>query len=529
VRPPVAYDLVIVGSGIAGLVAALTAADRARVAVVTKGALEEGCSRWAQGGIAAAVAPDDSPELHHADTLAAGRGLCDEEAVRVLVEEGPRRVRELVEWGVGFDTQDGALTVGREAAHSRARIIHARGDATGLEIETALVRRVRAAAIQVYERHRVTRLLGDDSGGCIGVETVDADTGAVRRLGATATILASGGAGRLWRHTTNPEPATGDGVALAWEAGAEVAGMEFVQFHPTALALEGAPRFLISEAVRGEGALVVNGEGDRFLLAADPRGELAGRDVVAQAIWAELRRTGARCVYLDCRPLADRAAVRFPSIHATCRGFGIDITRDLVPIAPAAHYLIGGVRTDLDAATSLPGLYACGEVASSGVHGANRLASNSLLESTVFAHRAVEAALRRGAEMPPPSADAAVDPPLGIGGDGLDATALMGRLRDAMWEGAGLVRDAAGLDATASVLEELRRRCDDDPVTATVTGLTSALTTAQLVCTAAGIREESRGSHRRADFESADDRWRGSLIMQKDKGARLDRHARSDH
>ena len=521
--------MVIVGSGIAGLVAALTAADRARVAVVTKGALEEGCSRWAQGGIAAAVAPDDSPELHRADTVAAGRGLCDEAAVGVLVEEGPRRVRELVEWGVGFDTQDGALTVGREAAHSRARIIHARGDATGLEIETALVRRVRASSIRVYERHRVTRLLRDDDGLCIGVETVDADTVAVRRIPATATVLASGGAGRLWRHTTNPEPATGDGIGLAYAAGAEVAGMEFVQFHPTALALEGAPRFLISEAVRGEGAWVVNGEGERFLLGADPRGELAGRDVVAQAIWAELQRTGATSVYLDCRPLADRAALRFPSIHATCRSFGIDITRDLVPIAPAAHYLIGGVRTDLDGASSVPGLYACGEVASSGVHGANRLASNSLLESTVFAHRAVEAALRRGAEMPPPSADAAADAPLGVPGEGLDAPALMARVRDAMWDGAGLVRDAAGLSRTASQLDEVHQRCLVDPVTATVIGLDSALATARLVCAAAAIRQESRGSHRRADFPSSDERWLGSLIMQKDRGARLDSHARSDH
>src|SRR5258708_2264923 len=283
-RSSTAYDVVVIGSGIAGLVAALTAAPRARVAVLTKAALDEGCSRHAQGGIAAAVGPEDSPELHYADTVAAGRGLCDEPPVRILVEEGPRRVRELVEWGVGFDTQDGLLMVGREAAHSRPRILHARGDATGLAIETALIDRLRARGVDVFERHHATRPLTTAEGRCRGVETVDVDTNSRRTFAANAVVLASGGAGRLWRNTTNPEPATGDGIALAWEAGAEVAGMEFVQFHPTALALEGAPRFLISEAVRGEGALVVNARGERFLFSADQRGELAPRDVVAQAV-----------------------------------------------------------------------------------------------------------------------------------------------------------------------------------------------------------------------------------------------------
>ncbi|MDB5113022.1 MAG: L-aspartate oxidase, partial [Chloroflexi bacterium] len=389
--------------------AALVAAGRARVTVVTKAALDDGCSRWAQGGIAAAVAGDDTPELHLADTLAAGRGLCDEAAVRVLVEEGPRRVRDLVEWGVSFDTQDGDLLLGREAAHTRSRILHARGDATGLEIESSLIRRLRATGARLLERHLVTRLLTDGRGRCLGVEVCDGDTGAIRRLLAGAVVLASGGAGRLWRHTTNPAPATGDGIALAHDAGAECGSMEFVQFHPTALALEGAPRFLISEAVRGEGARVVNGRGERFLFDADPRGELAPRDTVSQAIWRELQRSGESSVHLDCTDLADRAAVRFPTIHRTCMSFGIDISRDLVPIAPAAHYLIGGVRTDLSGATTVEGLYACGEVASSGVHGANRLASNSLLESVVFAHRAAEAALRLRAEAPPPAASAVVE------------------------------------------------------------------------------------------------------------------------
>jgi L-aspartate oxidase len=516
-------------------VAALTAGPRARVAVLTKAALDEGCSRHAQGGIAAAVGPEDSPELHYEDTVAAGRGLCDERAVRVLVEEGPRRVRELVEWGVGFDTQDGLLMVGREAAHTRARILHARGDATGLAIETALIDRLRALGVDVYERHHATRLLLDDERRCTGAETVDLDRNATRRFAANAVVLASGGAGRLWRNTTNPEPATGDGIALAWEAGADVASMEFVQFHPTALALDGAPRFLISEAVRGEGAHVVNARGERFLFDADSRGELAPRDVVAQTIWHELQRSGDPSVYLDCAPLRDHAAVRFPTIHRTCLQYGIDITRDLIPIAPAAHYLIGGVRTDLNAATTVPGLYACGEVASSGVHGANRLASNSLLESVVFGHRAAESALRDNAELPPPSpADiAATRDGVGDTSDRNDAVPdvvlLSDRLRSVMWEHAGVERDATGLRAAASAVEETIHDCDTAPGAVDAVALRAAAVTASLVVAAATARTETRGAHLRSDFPQGDDRWLGTWVMQKDRGPHLDRHAADTH
>jgi L-aspartate oxidase len=510
-------------------VAALTAAPRARVAVVTKAALDEGCSRYAQGGIAAAVGPEDSPGLHFDDTVAAGRGLCDERAVRILVEEGPRRVRELVEWGVGFDTQDGVLMVGREAAHSRPRILHARGDATGLAIETALIDRLRGLGVDIFERHHATRLLRDGTGRCAGVECVDGDTGQARRFAASATVLASGGGGRLWRFTTNPEPATGDGIALAWEAGAEVAGMEFVQFHPTALALEGAPRFLISEAVRGEGAQVVNSRRERFLFDADQRGELAPRDVVAQAIWRELRRSGESAVYLDCAPLRDRAAVRFPTIHRTCLQFGIDITRDPIPIAPAAHYLIGGVRTDLQGATTIPGLYACGEVASSGVHGANRLASNSLLESVVFAHRAVAAALDRNAELPPPSdSDVEATPGHNATTSPPDVALLSDRLRTTMWECVGLERDAAGLATAASAVDQIIQTCDGAERLDAV-ALRAAAVTASLVVAAAEARTESRGAHLRSDFPDSDERWLGTWVMQKDRGSHLDRHALTTH
>jgi L-aspartate oxidase len=531
-RSTTAYDVVVIGSGIAGLVAALTAAPRARVAVLTKAALDEGCSRHAQGGIAAAVGPEDSPELHYADTIAAGRGLCDERAVHILVEEAPRRVRELVEWGVGFDTQDGLLMVGREAAHSRPRILHARGDATGLAIETALIDRLRARGVDVFERHHATRLLTSTGGRCCGVETVDVDTNSTRSFVANAVVLASGGAGRLWRNTTNPEPATGDGIALAWQAGAEVAAMEFVQFHPTALALEGAPRFLISEAVRGEGAHVVNSRGERFLFETDERGELAPRDVVAQTVWHELQRSGDACVYLDCAPLRDRAAVRFPTIHRTCLQFGIDITRDRIPIAPAAHYLIGGVRTDLQGATTVPGLYACGEVASSGVHGANRLASNSLLESVVFGHRAAESALRDHAELPPPSPshrDRDVDDSNDRNNVAPDVALLADRLRSTMWEHVGVERDGAGLRAAASAVEQTIHDCDTNPGALDAVALRAAAVTASLVVAAATARTETRGAHLRSDFPEQGDQWLGTWVMQKDRGPRLDRNAAPAH
>jgi L-aspartate oxidase len=510
----------VIGSGIAGLYAALTAASRARVALLTKGGLDDGCSRYAQGGLAAAVGADDSIELHYQDTIDAGRGLCHADAVRVLVGEGGARVRELLDWGVTFDTQDGELLLAREAAHSRARIVHARGDGTGLEIESALIRRVRDAGITIMERTEVVRLLIDDGGRCIGVETVDTHLGTTGRVAGSAVVLASGGASRLWRNSTNPESATGDGVALAFEAGAEVRGMEFVQFHPTALALEAAPRFLISEAVRGEGAIVVNDRGRRFLLDAHPAGELAGRDVVARAMWDELRRTGAACVYIDCQPLGPAAALRFPAIATACRQFGIDITRDRIPVAPAAHYMIGGVSTDLDGATTVPGLYACGEVASSGVHGANRLASNSLLESAVFAHRAAGAAVASLGEAEPPRLASAAAAPLPLEVSP-EVRSLWSGLQDSLWNHAGVVRERAGLRLTMDVAAEAGGSAERSLPAAR---LRAAARTAALVCSAALAREESRGCHLRSDFTRSSDQWHGDYVMHKERGARLDSH-----
>jgi L-aspartate oxidase len=518
------YDVVVVGSGIAGLTAALTASQRARVAVVTKSTIDDGATRLAQGGIAAAVGADDSADIHFEDTITAGRGLSDEDAVRAIVGDGPQRVRELVEWGAAFDSRGHDLLVGREAAHSRNRIIHAGGDATGREIETALVRRLRHTGATIVENSHVVALLLDDDGRCAGVEIRASDGSQGSRIvGAGSVILASGGAGQLWRNTTNPAGATGDGVALAWEAGAELVSMEFMQFHPTALALDGAPRFLISEAVRGEGAHVIDGHGRRFLFDSDARGELAGRDVVSRAIWEQLVRDGTDHVLLDCRPLGEQVRERFPTITATCREHGIDITSQPIPIAPAAHYLIGGVRTDVDGATSIPGLFACGEVAGSGVHGANRLASNSLLEGSVFGHRAALRAVEDIAERPalpprPPSRARTGSAQQSKHDEDL------GRLRDSMWEGCGLVRDAPRLRQALATAEEIAAATSASSSLDSIR-LHQSATTAALVCRSALLREESRGAHIRSDFPSTRDIWHGVLVMQKERGHRFDRHA----
>ena len=528
-----AFDVVIVGSGVAGLVGAVTAArtadpGSARVALVTSSDLVGGCTRWAQGGIAAALGDDDSPDLHARDTLDAGRGLADETAVRVLCEEGPERVRELAALGVAFDRDaSGRFRLGREAAHSRARVAHAGGDATGYGIAIALAERVRALApaVTVLERHLAVSLLRGPEGVCAGVLAVDLTTGELRRLTAPATLLASGGAGRLWRRTTNPEGAVGAAVAMTYGAGAEVESLELMQFHPTALAVEGAAAFLVSEAVRGEGALVVDAEGTRFLLDEDPRGELAPRDAVASAIWRRLATTGATAVFLDCRPIGERVHERFPTVSATLHTVGIDMARDLVPIAPAAHYSIGGVRTDLDGASTLAGLYAAGEAASTRVHGANRLASNSLLEGAVFGRRAALAALRHAAECRPPSRVEPVEPvATGSATNSVAAAVAETRLREAMWAGCGLIRDEAGLGAAAAAAAETAEVADGLSFPASAT-LRASARAASLVCRSALLRTESRGAHRRSDFPQTADVHQGTWVLSSAKGPRLDRHA----
>lgn len=502
--------VVVVGSGIAGLIAAQRASARHEVVLVTKSALAESNTRYAQGGIAVALFEDDSVESHIADTLRAGAGLCDPRAVEVLCAEGPQRVRDLMALGVEFDTRDGELVRGHEAAHSARRVLHAGGDATGFAIESALLRAVRGTVIDVHERTFVTDLVLD--GGAVRGVDVIAPDGSTRRLEADVVVLASGGAGQLYRHTTNPGVATGDGIAAAWRAGAVVSDLEFYQFHPTALALPG--NHLVSEAVRGEGAVLRDAAGERFLLDVHPDAELAPRDVVARGIAAAMARQGGRPVVLDATALgADFLRERFPGITLACLERGIDWTREPVPVTPAAHYAMGGIRTDVDGRSSLPGLFAVGEAACTGVHGANRLASNSLLESLVFAGRAADA-------LDAPWRDLVVDtipapPPAEAG-----ATSAVDRdeLRDLMWTHAGLERDAAGLRGAAEVLAGWRA---DDP---SPTGREDAnlLDLARLLVAAALHREESRGAHARTDFPQTRDAWAVSQNwMRQDAG---DRH-----
>jgi L-aspartate oxidase len=388
-QPP---DFIIVGGGIAGLRAASALAASGTVAILTKADSGESNTGYAQGGIAAAMGPGDSIEFHLADTLNAGAGLCDEAAVRVLVSEGPRRVAELIEWGARFDrTADGQLLFGLEAAHSVHRILHC-GDATGREISRAMWQRVAAlSGVHVVNHAQVTDLIVED-GRIAGVRYFD-ERGGPHVVRGSRVLLATGGAGRVFSETTNPAVATGDGIAVAYHAGARVADLEFVQFHPTALSLPGAPRFLISEALRGEGAKLVNGRGEAFMRRYDAAGDLAPRDVVARGIVREVEATGGP-VFLTLQHLdPDRVRARFPTIAEMCRRVGIDISRDLIPVGPAAHYMMGGIDTDEWGRTSIPGLFAAGETACTGVHGANRLASNSLLEGLVFGARAAEAML----------------------------------------------------------------------------------------------------------------------------------------
>ncbi|MHB8717340.1 MAG: L-aspartate oxidase [Candidatus Dormibacteria bacterium] len=501
--PLEAVDVVVIGSGIAGCIAALTAAPRARVAVVTAGALGDGATSWAQGGIAAALGDDDSAQTHLDDTVAAGRGLCDEAAVRIMVEEAPARIRELADHGTHFDGGISRPSLGREAAHSRARIVHAGGDATGGVIEAALSQRLRRSGAVIHEHTAALALLLSPEGRVAGV-LVEPVAGEPRVVGGGAVILATGGAGRLWERTTNPAAATGTGVALAWEAGAEVESLEMVQFHPTAFNSAGARSFLLSEALRGAGAQIIDDTGRRFLFDSDPLGELAGRDVVSLAVW---RQALTHRVFLDCRPVGPGVASRFPTVARLCAENGVDITTQPVPIGPAAHYMIGGVRTDVDGATSLPGLYAAGEVASTGVHGANRLASNSLLEAAVFGSRSARRALHDIAELRPPRpAPASGELP----SNRAPRPAAADQLGGAMWSGCGLVRDAAGLRSARDTARAVREA-------AAGASTRLAATTAALVCSAALAREESRGAHLRTDFPYTDPSLQRRQVMQKER------------
>jgi len=505
-------DVVVVGSGIAGLTAALHLREAGHhVTVVTKVNIDDGSTRWAQGGIAAVLDPLDTPQAHARDTIVAGVGLCDPAAVDVLVREGPTRVRELIRWGAQFDRHaDGSLMLTREGGHHANRIVHAGGDATGAEVQRALHMAVRRDPwIRLIEHALVLDLLRDASGRACGVTLHVLGEGTEDGVGAVlgrAVVLATGGMGQIYAATTNPIVSTGDGVALAVRAGAQVTDLEFVQFHPTALLVGGpaaAQQPLVSEALRGEGAYLLDGDGKRFMVGRHDLAELAPRDIVAKAIHAVMRAEGAGNVWLDARHLgAGFLGERFPTIVASCRLAGVDPATDLVPVTPAAHYASGGVRTDLRGRTSIPGLYACGEVACTGVHGANRLASNSLLEGLVFARRIADDI---SAELP-----AQADPvPAGTPGGALDP-GIRGPLQQAMSSGAGVLRSADSLGATAATLTALGAR----PAGANIGSWEAAnlLTVASALVAAALRREETRGCHWREDFPEASDAWRGHLL-----------------
>ncbi|HKG11849.1 MAG TPA: L-aspartate oxidase, partial [Pyrinomonadaceae bacterium] len=454
-------DFIVVGSGIAGLRAALEIARaRARVTVLTKDRREESNTEYAQGGVAVALSEDD--ELHEEDTLAAGAGLCDERAVEVLVEDGRRYIRELIEWGAEFDREGGRLMFTREAAHSRPRILHAHGDATGREIVRALLARCGVERNISFLAHAETQSLVVSDGRVCGVRYLDPLVRAPRELRASAVVLATGGAGALYLHTTNPSVATGDGMSMAFDAGAELADMEFVQFHPTALSLEGAPRFLLSEALRGEGGVLRNAAGKRFMPRYHEAAELAPRDVVTRSIVAEMERTATRTAFLDMTAFdASHLRRRFPKIYKTCLQYGLDLAREPAPVSPAAHYIMGGVRTDLEGRTSLRGLYAAGEVACTGVHGANRLASNSLLEGLVFGARAGAAAARDRAGGRVQTSTDVDTQESGAREDaaraGAAALAVRKRVLRLMWERVGILRSRASLQRALTEFEQIAR------------------------------------------------------------------------
>jgi L-aspartate oxidase len=526
--PQVFTDAVVLGSGVAALRAALEMAPQAQVTLLTKNRLTESNSYYAQGGIAAAIAPDDTVESHMADTLATGCGLSDPEVVQHVVTVAPDCIRELVAWGAQFDRAGEAISVGREGGHSAARIIHARGDETGKEITTTLLRRAAESdAIDIREETFAIDLLTDDRGAVIGLLAWHPTQG-LYVVRARRTVLATGGLGRIYRETTNPEVATGDGLAMAYRAGAVVADMEFVQFHPTTLYIAGASRHLISETVRGEGARLVDKSGRPFMAAYHPMGDLAPRDVVSRSIVDHLRKTGETHVFLDLSGLGSDVRKRFPGIAKACSQFGIDISRDRIPVRPAAHYMVGGVKVDADGRTSLPNLYACGEVSSTGLHGANRLGSNSLLEGLVYGRAAGRRILE---ELAAEKRSAAAESPERIRSDvarstrgGLNLGDVQSSLRSLMWRNVGIVRHDDEL-AEADALIEFWQSYVLDKVFEQPAGweLQNMLALGRLIAHGARLRTETRGVHYRSDFPDRDDgQWSKHILMARNADVRIE-------
>jgi L-aspartate oxidase len=505
------HDYIIIGSGIAGLYAALMATRHGSVLVLTKGSIDDCNTRWAQGGIAAPVGPDDSPETHLRDTIEAGAGLVDEDAARVLTSEAPSRIDDLVRYGVPFDTVEGQIALAREGAHSVPRVLHAGGDSTGKHIELTLSSVAQQEGISVLENTIASEILLDDSR-ATGIRALNTQTGETTNYSCRFLILATGGAGQLYRVSTNPEVATGDGIALAYRAGAEVMDMEFFQFHPTALTLPGVRAFLISETMRGEGGVLRDVNGEPFMSAYDERAELAPRDIVARAILDRMQKTDANHVLLDVTHLDSELLIaRFPQIYRFCLEHGVDITKGPIPVSPAAHYTMGGIRTNTWGETTIPGLYACGECSCTRVHGANRIASNSLLESIVFAGRAVQRTVDSSATVA-----RATEETVDLGEPAPSEAGIPTReaLQSLMWDDVGIIRNAESLNHARTILSawDVTSTASTDRPTQELADL---LVCARLVTEAALKREESRGAHHRADFPKPSEDWRRHIVFRK--------------
>lgn len=509
-------DVLVLGSGIAGLYTAIKASEQFKVTVLTKKTIEESNTEHAQGGIAVAIDEADSPTLHLNDTLKAGAGLCDPLTVRILVEEGLICVEELMGMGAQFDYHDGELALTREGAHSQRRILHALGDATGWEIERALVAKVKSSPnVNTFEERFVIDLLENDRGHIVGALVLNGETGGLESHLANAVVLATGGLGQVYSFTTNPSVATGDGMAVALRAGADLMDMEFVQFHPTALLIPNAPRFLISEAVRGEGAHLINASGIRFMEKIIGK-ELAARDIVARAIWGEMN---SGSVYLDFRPIGKKRILeRFPTIYQTCLKYGRDVLTMSLPVAPAAHYMMGGIATNSYGESSLPHLYAAGECACNGVHGANRLASNSLLDGLVFGARIVEKIGDKGHGKRPSWEDVLCPNEPGIyrSEKPIDAQRLRTQIQDLMWDKVGILRNETGLREAVGLLLGWEQ---DVLSTGSVHELETVnmLTVGVAIAKAALDRKESRGGHFRSDYPvRLDDSWQKHSLQHKE-------------
>jgi len=510
------YDYIVVGSGIGGLYTALLAKERGSVLVITKGSIDDCNTKYAQGGIAAAISKDDSPELHSQDTVNAGGGLSDEEAVHILANEAPARIADLVNYRVPFDTLDGEIALTLEAAHSVPRVLHAGGDATGEYIEVTLSQQVRSCKIQVLEDFLATEILVE-KGRVTGIKALDCRTNTMEEFECRFLILATGGAGQLFKYNTNSDVATGDGIALAFNAGAEIIDTEFFQFHPTALRIPGVLPFLISEAVRGEGGILRNVEGHHFMHDYTPLGDLAPRDIATRSILYEMKKTSSDRVFIDVTHLPPHTiTTRFPHIYRFCLDHGLDITRGLVPVAPAAHYMIGGIRTNSWGETNIAGLFATGETACTGVHGANRLASNSLLEAIVFSKRIVEITKSKSrTKGATEHKNREISCSLGerpthkvVPAPNLTA------LQQLHWDKVGIIRDKEGLTQAANILAAWQHSLPQ-PADQPSHELNNLILTGRLLTEAAILREESRGAHFRLDFPEISSKWQCHIVWKK--------------